>query len=126
MRTGIIIAAIAATAGIGYTAGRVRPAVAVDEHAGHDMSLSAMSPSTDFQQAAGIPAGATTVVERLAASPRHGEWVAIKVGATDSVMAWVVYPERSTKAPVVIAIHENTGINTWTRGVADLWSSLTG
>lgn len=52
-------------------------------------------------------------------SPRHGEWVAIKVNATDSVMAWVVYPERRDKAPVVIAIHENTGINTWTRNVAD-------
>jgi carboxymethylenebutenolidase len=34
-------------------------------------------------------------------------------------MAWVVYPERRDKAPVVIAIHENTGINTWTRSVAD-------
>jgi carboxymethylenebutenolidase len=34
-------------------------------------------------------------------------------------MAWVVYPERKDKAPVVIAIHENTGINTWTRNVAD-------
>jgi dienelactone hydrolase len=34
-------------------------------------------------------------------------------------MAWVVYPERAQKAPVVIAIHENTGLNTWTRSVAD-------
>jgi carboxymethylenebutenolidase len=58
-------------------------------------------------------------VQRIAASPRHGEWVAIKVGASDSVMAWVVYPERAQKAPVVIAIHENTGLNTWTRSVAD-------
>lgn len=30
-----------------------------------------------------------------------------------------MYPERKDKAPVVIAIHENTGINTWTRSVAD-------
>ena len=34
-------------------------------------------------------------------------------------MAWVVYPERKDKASVVIALHENTGINTWTRTVAD-------
>ena len=34
-------------------------------------------------------------------------------------MAWVVYPERKDKALVVIAVHENTGINTWTRSVAD-------
>ena len=71
------------------------------------------------QQAPGIPASGQNAVARLNSSPRHGEWVAIKVNATDSVMAWVVYPERKDKAPVVIAIHENTGINTWTRGVAD-------
>ncbi len=34
-------------------------------------------------------------------------------------MAWVVYPQRTDEAAVVIAIHENTGINTWTRAVAD-------
>ena len=71
------------------------------------------------QQPANIPASGQNALERLNKSPRHGEWVAIKVNATDSVMAWVVYPERKDKAPVVIAIHENTGINTWTRGVAD-------
>lgn len=71
------------------------------------------------QQAPGIPASGPSAVARLNSSPRHGEWVAIKVSATDSVMAWVVYPERKDKAPVVIAIHENTGINSWTRAVAD-------
>jgi carboxymethylenebutenolidase len=81
--------------------------------------MSAMASGTAVQQAPGIPAFATTVNERLAKSPRHAEWVAIKMGDKDSVMAWVVYPERKDKAPVVIAIHENTGITTWTRGIAD-------
>jgi carboxymethylenebutenolidase len=66
-----------------------------------------------------IAAGAGTAVARVASSPRRAEWVAIKVGTTDSVMAWVVYPSRTDKAAVVIALHENTGINTWTRAVAD-------
>ena len=66
-----------------------------------------------------IPASAGTAAQRLADSPRRAEWVTIKVGATDSVMAWVVYPQRTDEAAVVIAIHENTGINTWTRAVAD-------
>jgi carboxymethylenebutenolidase len=66
-----------------------------------------------------IPASAGTAAQRLADSPRRAEWVAIKVGASDSVMAWVVYPQRTDKAAVVVAIHENTGINTWTRAVAD-------
>ncbi len=66
-----------------------------------------------------LPASLGTAAQRLADSPRRAEWVAIKVGTTDSVMAWVVYPQRSDKAAVVITIHENTGINTWTRAVAD-------
>lgn len=105
--------AIVAAFGIGFAANRVRPAVALDEHAHHEAA------SASFQQVPGIPASGSTAAERLSKSPRHGEWVAIKVNPTDSVMAWVVYPERKDKAPVVIAIHENTGINTWTRGVAD-------
>jgi carboxymethylenebutenolidase len=118
MRTYLIASALVATVGLGFVAGRVTPASAVDEHAGHDIAGSP-SAATATQQAPGIPASAATAAERVAKSPRHAEWVAIKVGATDSVMAWVVYPERRDKAPVVIAIHENTGINTWTRSVAD-------
>jgi carboxymethylenebutenolidase len=113
-----VAVAIAAATGAGFAAGRVNTAAAADEHADHDMSAMEGAPSS-FVQDAAIPASSTTAAERVAKSPRHAEWVAIKVGATDSVMAWVVYPERKEKAPVVIAIHENTGINTWTRSVAD-------
>lgn len=66
-----------------------------------------------------IPAGATTVAERLAKSPRHGEYVVVKTGPTDSVRVWIVYPQRSGKAPVVVVIHEIYGESTWVRGVAD-------
>jgi carboxymethylenebutenolidase len=31
----------------------------------------------------------------------------------------VVFPERSTKAPVVVVVHEIFGLSTWVRGVAD-------
>ena len=66
-----------------------------------------------------VPAGATTVAERLAASPRHGEWVMVSAGAGDSVRAWVVYPERRDRAPIVLVVHEIFGLSTWIRGVAD-------
>jgi len=66
-----------------------------------------------------IPAGATTVAERLAASPRHGEWAMVSAGAGDSVRAWVVYPERRERAPVVLVVHEIFGLSNWVRGVAD-------
>jgi carboxymethylenebutenolidase len=68
---------------------------------------------------ASIPAGATGVAERLAKSPRHGEYVMIRTGPADSVRAWVVYPERSNKAPVVVVVHEIFGLSGWVRGVAD-------
>jgi carboxymethylenebutenolidase len=66
-----------------------------------------------------LPAGATTVQARLGTSPRHGEWAMIRTGPDDSVRAWVVFPERSTKAPVVVVVHEIFGLSTWVRGVAD-------
>jgi carboxymethylenebutenolidase len=68
---------------------------------------------------ASLPAGAATVADRLAKSPRHGEYAMIKTGPSDSVRAWVVYPERSTKAPVVVVVHEIFGLSAWVRGVAD-------
>ncbi len=109
-----------AIAGSGYAAGRAQPAAPLDEHASHNVAASPTTVvGTAAVQSQAIPASSGTAAARIAASPRHAEWVAIKVGATDSVMAWVVYPERKDKAAVVIAIHENTGINTWTRAVAD-------
>lgn len=48
----------------------------------------------------------------------HGEWVHIKRGA-DSIRAYVAYPERKTKAPAVIVIHEIFGLTKWEPTVAD-------
>ena len=91
-----------------------------DDHAGHDSGAAATAvatatPSTDST----IAPSAATARARLDASPRHGEWVMIPAGAGDSVRAWVVYPERSDKAPVVLVVHEIFGLSTWIRSVAD-------
>lgn len=100
----------------------------VGEHAGHAQSP-APAPSPAAQPAqpgdATIPADAATARARLDRSTRHGEWVMVKVPGADgradgdSVRAWVVYPERATKAPVVLVVHEIFGLSTWVRGVAD-------
>ncbi|NIR42786.1 MAG: dienelactone hydrolase family protein [Gemmatimonadetes bacterium] len=66
-----------------------------------------------------LPADAEAVEARLESSPRHGEWVQYDAGSGDSVLAWVVYPERSDPAPVVVVIHEIFGLTDWVRGVAD-------
>ena len=55
---------------------------------------------------------------RLEKSSRHGEWVDIKSGER-TIKAFVVYPERKEKAPVVLVIHEIFGLTDWVRGVCD-------
>lgn len=60
---------------------------------------------------------------RLAASPRHGEWQMIRVGSSDSVRVWIVYPERRSSAPVVVVVHEIYGLTPWIRGVADQFAA---
>ena len=65
------------------------------------------------------PPSATTAQQRLSASTRHGEWVTVKTSATDSVRAYLVFPENKAKAPVVVVIHEIFGLSNWVRGVAD-------
>src|SRR5216117_3508400 len=56
--------------------------------------------------------------DRLNSSPRHGEWVDIKSGDR-TIKAFVVYPERKDKAPVVLVIQEIFGLTDWLRGVCD-------
>ena len=56
--------------------------------------------------------------DRLNSSPRHGEWVDIKSGER-SIKAFVVYPERKDKAPVVLVISEIFGLTDWVRSLCD-------
>lgn len=87
----------------------------VAEHADHE----AISSSAGVvSQSASLPADADNARARLSASPRHGEWVMIAAG-TDSVRAWIVYPERKTRAPVVVVVHEIFGLSPWVRAVVD-------
>jgi carboxymethylenebutenolidase len=55
---------------------------------------------------------------RLNESPRHGEWVEYKSGER-TVRAFVVFPERKEKAPVVMVIHEIFGLTDWVRSLCD-------
>lgn len=74
------------------------------------------------QAAGGIPPDMENAREQLNKSPRHGEWAEIKDGA-DTISAWVVYPERPDKAPVVVIIHTVAGLTDWVRAVADQLAS---
>ncbi|HWP85115.1 MAG TPA: dienelactone hydrolase family protein, partial [Terriglobia bacterium] len=55
---------------------------------------------------------------RVEQSPRHREWVTIPYG-NRSVEAFVAYPERSGKAPVVLVIHTIAGMIDWVESLAD-------
>jgi carboxymethylenebutenolidase len=103
-------------------------ASATDDHMSHMSPADRIAPATarssgaNLQQGTpGLPPSALTAEARIAASPRHAEWVKIawEPGSTDSLMAWIVYPSTSRKAPVVVVVHEIFGLSTWVRGVAD-------
>jgi carboxymethylenebutenolidase len=67
-----------------------------------------------------LPPSEAQAKASLEKSPRHGEYVDIKLPTGGApVRTWVVYPERKDKAGVVVLIHEIYGLSDWLRGVAD-------
>ncbi len=72
------------------------------------------------QEIKSLPPGEENAQAVLNASPRHGEWIDIPYeGSTIPLRAWISYPERKDKAPVIIIIHEIFGVTDWIRSVAD-------
>lgn len=66
-----------------------------------------------------VPAGAQDWAKAaLEKSPRHREYVNVKAGSR-TVNTFVVYPEVSRKAPVVVLIHEIFGLSDWAKSMAD-------
>ena len=98
---------------------------ATDDHIAHMSAGDLAAPVGAFSTSQGntaLPPSNSTAKARLAASPRHGEWVKVawEPGSSDSLMAWVVYTSTSTaKTPVVVVVHEIFGLSSWVRGVAD-------
>jgi carboxymethylenebutenolidase len=100
-----------------------------DDHSAHMSSADMAAPRTVSagdvllsQGTPGLPASNSNAAARIAASPRHAEWVKIawEPGSKDSLMAWIVYPSTTrAKTPVVVVVHEIFGLSTWVRGVAD-------
>jgi carboxymethylenebutenolidase len=93
-----------------------------EDHSAHSMptATGARTAATPAQQARIAP-GALDAAARLQTSTRHAEWAMIPTapGSKDSIAAYVVFPERRDKAPVVVVVHEIFGLSTWVRSVAD-------
>ena len=73
------------------------------------LSLALLSPALHAQEWA---------KQKLEKSTRHREWVKVQHDGR-SVDAYIVYPEVSSKAPVVLVIHEIFGLTDWAQLVAD-------
>lgn len=69
----------------------------------------AMAPSLSAQQ------WARQILDK---SPRHQQWVKIPEGKR-TLEAFVVYPQVSHKAPVLVMVHEIFGLTDWARSMAD-------
>ncbi|MEP6766810.1 MAG: dienelactone hydrolase family protein, partial [Gemmatimonadaceae bacterium] len=134
-RNKVLVASITLATVTACTVQRMQPPVAssaqpavLDDHMSHMTPEELHGPMVsdaeiDWTQQghAGLPASNNTAAARLKASPRHSEWVKIawEPGSNDSLMAWVVYPKATGKAPVVIVVHEIFGLSTWVQSVAD-------
>lgn len=55
----------------------------------------------------------------LNTTTRHREWLRVPVSASTSILAWVVYPEVSERAPLVMIKGESPAVSDWTRAVSD-------
>ncbi len=77
-------------------------------------------PPVDVPWNDAVPPGTADHVARaLKESTRHGEWVKIKMADGTDLNSWVVYPERATKAGVVVVIHDIRGMADTPRAVGD-------
>jgi carboxymethylenebutenolidase len=65
------------------------------------------------------PGNADHAARALKESPRHGEWVDIKLPDGVALKTWVVYPERKDKSGVVLVIHDIRGMADWPRALGD-------
>ena len=119
IRSGAIRLALAVSfLGVACTTNKVAPATDSHTAGDHAMPSSSAAVVTAVDDR-GRPPDAAGALARLASSPRHSEWAMIRTSGGDSIRAWVVYPERSTKAPVVLVVHEIFGLSSWVRSVAD-------
>ena len=77
-------------------------------------------PQIDVPWNDAIPPGTAEHAARaLKESTRHGEWADVKLADGGVLKSWVVYPERSQKAGVVLVIHDIRGMSDMARAMGD-------
>jgi carboxymethylenebutenolidase len=117
MRAQSVVVSTLALSVFGTACTSTRMVPAADSHTAADHAMPTSSVSAPDNRS--LPPDASGAPARLSSSLRHGEYAMIRSGDGDSIRAWVVYPERSDKAPVVLVVHEIFGLSSWVRSVAD-------
>src|SRR5262249_31681372 len=69
-----------------------------------------------------LPAGAFTASSTVARTMLQHEWVDIPFGGA-RLHAWIEYPAGAGKAPVVIVMSHEAGLDDWMRAIADQLAS---
>lgn len=97
------------------------PAPPADPHASHGDPPAAVNAAAPLPpRDPSLPPLEQQAKAALDGSPRHGEYVDVKLPAGGvPIRTWISYPERKDKAPVVLVIHEVFGLSDWIRSVAD-------
>ncbi len=95
------------------------PRLDAQDHAGHGAPAPAVAPAPAPARDESLPPSESQAKAALEKSPRHGEFVDVKMPSGAPVKTWVVYPERKDRAGVVLVIHEIFGLSDWIRAVAD-------
>jgi carboxymethylenebutenolidase len=113
----LLVSCLPSIVALACTTGNTIPAS--DNHSPADHPVSSVSTTLSAPSIQGLPPDAAGAPSRLSHSSRHGEWAMIHTSEGDSIRAWVVYPERSTKAPVILVVHEIFGLSSWVRSVTD-------
>jgi carboxymethylenebutenolidase len=65
-----------------------------------------------------LPAGAFTASSTVAHTTLQHEWVDIPLGGA-SLHTWIEYPTGAGKAPVVVVMSHEAGLDDWMRAIAD-------
>lgn len=71
-----------------------------------------------FGKRPGLPANEWAASSTVARTKLRHQWIDIAEGAT-KVHAWIEYPDGEAKAPVVIVMPYEVGVDDWTRAVVD-------
>jgi len=104
MKLGFLVGAVAAVAlgGLAFEQARQKHTVANAE----PVQMHSTLPAVDMAKAV------------LNSTHRHREWVNVPFGSA-GIRAFVVYPERSDKAPVVVLTQKKQSASDWIRAVGD-------